>query len=184
MGMGEPLLNVDHVLAAARLLPELGITHRRTTISTVGWLPALRRFVDEVEEPIRLALSLHAADPRLRSRLMPVNDRYPLPDVLAECRRYFELRHRKVFVEYVLLGGVNDSAQHARELAALLDPKVFKVNLIPYNPTGRYDASSRDTIAAFKHVLDRARVPATVRLTRGRDIAAACGQLAAARIGV
>jgi 23S rRNA (adenine2503-C2)-methyltransferase len=184
MGMGEPLLNVDHVLAAARLLPELGITHRRTTISTVGWLPALRRFVDEVEEPIRLALSLHAADPRLRSRLMPVNDRYPLPDVLAECRRYFELRHRKVFVEYVLLGGVNDSPEHARELAALLDPKVFKVNLIPYNPTGRYDASSRDTIAAFKHVLDRAHIPSTVRLTRGRDIAAACGQLAAARIGV
>jgi 23S rRNA (adenine2503-C2)-methyltransferase len=184
MGMGEPLLNVDHVLAAARLLPELGITHRRTTISTVGWLPALRRFVDEVDEPIRLALSLHAADPRLRSRLMPVNDRYPLPDVLAECRRYFELRHRKVFVEYVLLGGVNDSPAHARELAALLEPKVFKVNLIPYNPTGRYDASSRDTIAAFKHVLDRARVPATVRLTRGRDIAAACGQLAAARIRV
>jgi len=181
MGMGEPLLNVDHVLAAARLLPEPGITHRRTTISTVGWLPALRRFVDEVEEPIRLALSLHAADPGLRSQLMPVNDRYPLPDVLAECRRYFELRHRKVFVEYVLLGGVNDSPQHARELAALLDPKIFKVNLIPYNPTGRFEGSSRDTIAAFKHVLDRARVPATVRLTRGRDIAAACGQLAAAR---
>ena len=183
MGMGEPLLNLDHVLAAARLLPELGITHRRTTISTVGWLPALRRFVDVVEEPIRLALSLHAADPGLRSRLMPVNDRYPLPDVLAECRRYFELRHRKVFVEYVLLGGVNDSPQHARELAALLDPKVFKVNLIPYNPTGRYEGSSRDTVAAFKHVLDRARVPATVRLTRGRDIAAACGQLAAAPTG-
>ena len=184
MGMGEPLLNVDHVLAAARLLPELGITHRRTTISTVGWLPALRRFVDEVEEPIRLALSLHAADPGLRSRLMPVNDRYPLPDVLAECRRYFELRRRKVFVEYVLLDGVNDSPQHARELAALLDPKAFKVNLIPYNPTGRYEGSSRDTIAAFKHVLDRARVPATVRLTRGRDIAAACGQLAAERVSV
>jgi 23S rRNA (adenine2503-C2)-methyltransferase len=184
MGMGEPLLNVDHVLAAARLLPELGITHRRTTISTVGWLPALRRFVDEVEEPIRLALSVHAADPGLRSRLMPVNDRYPLPDVLAECRRYFELRRRKVFVEYVLLDGVNDSPQHARELAALLDPKAFKVNLIPYNPTGRYEGSSRDTIAAFKHVLDRARVPATVRLTRGRDIAAACGQLAAERVSV
>ena len=184
MGMGEPLLNVDHVLAAARLLPELGITHRRTTISTVGWLPALRRFVDEVEEPIRLALSLHAADPGLRSRLMPVNDRYPLPDVLAECRRYFELRRRKVFVEYVLLDGVNDSPQHARELAALLDPKAFKVNLIPYNPTGKYEGSSRDTIAAFKHVLDRARVPATVRLTRGRDIAAACGQLAAERVSV
>jgi 23S rRNA (adenine2503-C2)-methyltransferase len=182
MGMGEPLLNLDHVLAAARRLPDVGITHRRTTISTVGWLPALRRFVDEVDEPIRLALSLHAADPALRSRLMPVNDRYPLPEVLAECRRYFELRHRKVFVEYVLLAGVNDAPEHARELAALLDPKVFKVNLIPYNPTGMYDGSSRDAIAAFKHVLDRARVPATVRLTRGRDIAAACGQLAAERV--
>jgi 23S rRNA (adenine2503-C2)-methyltransferase len=181
MGMGEPLLNLDHVLAAARRLPELGITHRRTTISTVGWLPALTRFVDEVEEPIRLALSLHAADGGLRSRIMPVNDRYPLDDVLAECRRYFELRHRKVFVEYVMLAGVNDSPADARELAAVLDPKVFKVNLIPYNPTGMYEGSSRDAIAAFKHVLERARLPSTVRLTRGRDIAAACGQLAAAR---
>jgi 23S rRNA (adenine2503-C2)-methyltransferase len=181
MGMGEPLLNLDHVLAAARRLPETGITHRRTTISTVGWLPALRRFVDEVDEPIRLALSIHAADGGLRSKLMPVNDRYPLPEVLAECRRYFELRHRKVFVEYVLLADVNDSAAHARELAELLDPKIFKVNLIPYNPTGMYDGSSREAIGAFKHVLDRARLPSTVRLTRGRDIAAACGQLAATR---
>ncbi|HKP09298.1 MAG TPA: 23S rRNA (adenine(2503)-C(2))-methyltransferase RlmN [Gaiella sp.] len=181
MGMGEPFLNYDEVLAAARRLPEIGITHRRTTISTVGWLPGLTRFVDEVEEPIRLALSIHAADPRLRSSIMPVNDRYPLPSVLAECRRYFELRHRKVFVEYVMLAGVNDSVERARELADLLEPTVFKVNLIPYNPTGRYDGSSRDAIAAFKGVLDRARLPSTVRLTRGRDIAAACGQLAATR---
>src|SRR5688500_10430743 len=181
MGMGEPFLNYDEVLAAARRLPDVGITHRRTTISTVGWLPGLKRFVDEVEEPIRLALSIHAADPRLRSKLMPVNDRYPLSSVLDECRRYFELRHRKVFVEYVLLAGVNDSPDRAKELAKLLDPTIFKVNLIPYNPTGRYDGSSRDAIAAFKHVLDRARIPATVRLTRGRDIAAACGQLAATR---
>lgn len=179
MGMGEPFLNVDEVLAAARRLPDVGITHRRTTISTVGWLPGLTRFVDEVEEPIRLALSLHAADPKLRSQLMPVNDRYPLADVLAECRRHAELRHRKVYVEYVMLAGVNDSPEQARELAALLDPKAFKVNLIPYNPTGQFVGSSRDAIAAFKHVLDRARLPATVRLTRGRDIAAACGQLAA-----
>ena len=181
MGMGEPFLNYDEVLAAARRLPEIGITHRRTTISTVGWMPGLTRYVDEVEEPIRLALSIHAADPRLRSELMPVNDRYPLPSVLAECRRYFELRHRKVFVEYVLLAGVNDSPARAAELAELLDPKVFKVNLIPYNPTGMYDGSSREAIAAFKRVLDKARIPSTVRLTRGRDIAAACGQLAATR---
>jgi 23S rRNA (adenine2503-C2)-methyltransferase len=179
MGMGEPFLNYDHVLAAARLLPDVGITHRRTTISTVGWLPGLTRFVDEVEEPIRLALSLHAADPRLRSQLMPVNDRYPLDDVLAECRRYVALRGRRVYVEYVMLAGVNDSTAAAGRLAAALDRDLFKVNLIPYNPTGRFDGSSRDTIAAFKAVLDRARLPATVRLTRGRDIAAACGQLAA-----
>ena len=181
MGMGEPFLNVDAVLESARRLPDLGITHRRTTISTVGWMPGLRRFVDEVEEPIRLALSIHAADPALRSELMPVNDRYPLEDVLAECRRYFELRRRKVFVEYVMLAGVNDSPARARELAALLDGRTFKVNLIPYNPTGMFEGSSRGAIDAFKAVLDRARIPATVRLTRGRDIEAACGQLASAR---
>ena len=153
MGMGEPMLNLDAVLEAARRLPDLGVTHRRTTISTVGWLPGLTRFVDEVEEPIRLALSLHAPTDALRSELMPVNDRYPLEDVLAECRRYVELRGRKVFVEYVLLAGVNDEPEHAAELAKLLDPKVFKVNLIPYNPTGMYDGSSRDAIARFKAVL-------------------------------
>jgi len=179
MGMGEPFINFDNVVAAARKLPDIGITPRRTTISTVGWLPGLTRFIDEVDEPIRLALSLHAASPGLRSSLMPVNDRYPLPDVLAECLRYVELRGRKVYVEYVMLEGVNDTPRHAAELAAILDPRSFKVNLIPYNPTGMYGGSSRDAIAAFKHVLDRARIPATVRLTRGRDIAAACGQLAA-----
>jgi 23S rRNA (adenine2503-C2)-methyltransferase len=182
MGMGEPLMNLDPVLEAARRLPDLGITHRRTTISTVGWLPGLTRFIDEVNEPIRLALSLHAPGATLRSRLMPVNDRYPLPEVLAECRRYVELRHRRVFVEYVLLAGVNDSPEQAEELARLLGPEGFKVNLIPYNPTGRFEGSSRETIAAFKSVLDRRHVPATVRLTRGREIAAACGQLAAAAI--
>jgi 23S rRNA (adenine2503-C2)-methyltransferase len=179
MGMGEPMLNVDAAIDAARRLPDVGVTHRRTTISTVGWLPGLARFVDEVEEPIRLALSLHAPADALRSEIMPVNDRFPLEDVLAECRRYFDLRGRKVFVEYVMLAGVNDSPRHARELAELLDRHVFKVNLIPYNPTGMYDGSSREAIAAFKAVLDGARLPSTVRLTRGRDIAAACGQLAA-----
>jgi 23S rRNA (adenine2503-C2)-methyltransferase len=180
MGMGEPMLNLDKVLAAARRLPDLGITHRRTTVSTVGWLPGLTRFVDEVQEPIRLALSLHAPEDALRSRLMPVNDRYPLADVLAECERHFQLRRRKVFVEYVMLAGVNDRVEQARQLAELLDRRAFKVNLIPYNPTGQFEGSSRRAIDAFKSVLDRAGLPATVRLTRGRDIAAACGQLAAA----
>jgi 23S rRNA (adenine2503-C2)-methyltransferase len=178
MGMGEPFMNVDAVLAAARRLPELGVTHRRTTISTVGWVPGLTRFVEDVTEPIRLALSLHSADPELRSELMPVNDRYPLADVVALCRTHWERTNRRVFVEYVMLAGVNDSPAQARLLASLLGRDAFKVNLIPYNPTGLYDGSSRDAIAAFKGVLDRARIPATVRLTRGRDIAAACGQLA------
>jgi 23S rRNA (adenine2503-C2)-methyltransferase len=181
MGMGEPMLNIDEVLAAARRLPDLGITHRRTTISTVGWLPGLTRFVDEVDEPIRLALSLHAPDDELRSRIMPVNDRYPLAGVIAECRRHAAATNRRVFVEYVLLADVNDSPLHARALAELLGPDEFKVNLIPYNPT-RDDlkGSSRERVAAFKRELERAHVPATLRLTRGRDIEAACGQLASA----
>ena len=182
MGMGEPMLNLDAVLEAARLLPDVGITHRRTTISTVGWLPGLQRFVDDVEQPIRLALSLHAPTDELRSELMPVNDRFPLRDVIAECVRYFALRRRKVFVEYVMLAGVNDRYEQARELARLLNPRFFKVNLIPYNATGAaFEGSSRKAIAAFRRVLADEGLTATVRLTRGRDIAAACGQLAATR---
>jgi 23S rRNA (adenine2503-C2)-methyltransferase len=180
MGMGEPMLNLDEVMGAARRLPDVGITHRRTTISTVGWLPGLKRFVDEVDEPIRLALSLHAADDELRSHIMPVNDRYPLRDIVAECRRHFAMRNRRVFVEYVMLAGVNDSRADARALASVLGREGFKVNLIPYNPTGMYDGSSRDHIARFREELEHAHVPVTVRLTRGRDIEAACGQLAAA----
>jgi 23S rRNA (adenine2503-C2)-methyltransferase len=180
MGMGEPMLNLDEVLAAARRLPDVGITHRRTTISTVGWLPGLTRFVDEIDMPIRLALSLHAADGELRSQIMPVNDRFPLRAVVDECRRHFALTRRRVFVEYVMLAGVNDSRADARALASLLGHEGFKVNLIPYNPTGMYDGSDRDHIARFREELEHAHVPVTVRLTRGRDIEAACGQLAAA----
>jgi 23S rRNA (adenine2503-C2)-methyltransferase len=179
MGMGEPMLNLDNVLAAARRLPDLGITHRRTTISTVGWIPGLRRFVDEVSEPIRLALSLHAPEDALRSELMPVNDRYPLADVVALCHEHHRRTGRKVFVEYVLLAGVNDRVEQARQLAALLDQKAFKVNLIPYNPTGLYSGSTRKAIESFRATLAGEGVVATVRLTRGRDIEAACGQLAA-----
>ena len=177
MGMGEPMMNLDAVLEACERLPDLGISHRRTSISSVGWLPGLSRFAD-VELPVRLALSLHAPDAALRSELMPVNERYPLDAVLAVCERYYARRRRKVFVEYVLLAGINDRVEQARSLALLLDPKIYKVNLIPYNPTGAYEASSPRAIAAFKAVLDAARLPATVRLTRGRDIDAACGQLA------
>jgi 23S rRNA (adenine2503-C2)-methyltransferase len=178
MGMGEPMMNLEAVVDACRLLPDVGVTHRRTAISTVGWLPGLERFAD-LELPLRLALSLHAPDDELRSRLMPVNDRYPLRDVLAACSRYHERRRRKVFVEYVMLADVNDRPEHARALARLLDPHVYKVNLIPYNPTGAFEGSAPAAIAGFARTLERAGLGATVRLTRGRDIAAACGQLAA-----
>jgi len=178
MGMGEPMMNLDHVLAACRRLPDVGITHRRTAISTVGWIPGIDRLA-QTDMPIRLALSLHAADTELRSQIMPVNDRYPLADVLDACVRFHEAKRRLVFVEYVMLAGVNDRYEQAVALAAMLDPKVFKVNLIPYNPTGSYDGSGPEAINAFRAVLEEHGLRATVRLTRGRDIAAACGQLAA-----
>src|SRR5256885_3851925 len=110
--MCGPMLTLDEVLGAARRLPVLGITHRRTTISTVGWLPGLRRFVDEGDEPIRLALSLHAPNDELRSRIMPGNDRYPLRDVLAECRRHFVQTNRRGYVGDGVLARVNDSPGH------------------------------------------------------------------------
>src|SRR5271170_5684012 len=134
MGMGEPMMNLDSVLAACERLPDVGITHRRTTISTVGWIPGIERLA-ESDMPIRLALSLHAADDALRTELMPVNERYPLREVIDACRAFYELKRRMVFVEYVMLAGVNDSFSQARGLAEVLDPQAFKVNLIPYNPT-------------------------------------------------
>jgi 23S rRNA (adenine2503-C2)-methyltransferase len=217
MGMGEPLLNLDAVLAACERLPDLGIAHRRTAISTVGWIPGIERLA-ECELPLRLALSLHAADEALRSELMPVNERYPLRDVLEACRAFYARKRRRIFVEYVMLAGVNDRYEQALALAELLapaprlgvparsrggsdarerrgsqlahrnsasigarEPRMFKVNLIPYNPTdSRYDGSSREAIAAFRAALEQRGIEATVRLTRGREIDAACGQLAAA----
>jgi 23S rRNA (adenine2503-C2)-methyltransferase len=217
MGMGEPMLNLDNVLAACERLPDLGIAHRRTAISTVGWIPGIERLT-ECEMPLRLALSLHAADEALRSELMPVNERYPLADVIEACRAFYERKHRRVFVEYVMLAGVNDRYEQALALARILSPThpkprgagtpwrgtphggghpkehtqrahgkqageqrcMFKVNLIPFNPTdSAYEGSSRESIAAFKGALEARGVPVTVRLTRGRDIDAACGQLAA-----
>jgi 23S rRNA (adenine2503-C2)-methyltransferase len=197
MGMGEPMLNLDNVLAACERLPDVGITHRRTTISTVGWIPGIERLA-ECDMPLRLALSLHAADEALRSELMPVNERYPLRDVIEACRAFYARKRRRVFIEYVMLAGVNDRYQQALALASLLRAAradaapIFKVNLIPYNPSGSdpgsgsdvaagaaFDGSSRESIAAFRAALESRGVPVTVRLTRGRDISAACGQLAA-----
>ncbi|MGI8748949.1 MAG: 23S rRNA (adenine(2503)-C(2))-methyltransferase RlmN [Thermoleophilaceae bacterium] len=196
MGMGEPLLNLDNVLGACERLPGLGIHPSSTTISTVGWIPGIERLTERDGPTIRLALSLHAPDDALRSELMPVNDRYPLTDVLDACRRWHEHRRRRVYVEYLMLAGVNDSPEQALALARVLTPhEAFKVNLIPYNeppvlarpaPGVRSSGgdsgltgSSREAIDAFLGALHDNGVPATVRLTRGRDIDAACGQLAA-----
>ena len=179
MGMGEPMMNLDAVLASARRLPDIGITHRRTTVSTVGWIPGIDRLA-ATDMPLRLAFSLHAADDALRSQIMPVNDRYPLSEVLAACEAHYAKKRRQIFIEYVMLAGVNDGYAQAVQLAKLLDPRIFKVNLIPFNPTdATYEGSSREAIAAFKAALEEHGMTATVRLTRGRDIDAACGQLAA-----
>jgi 23S rRNA (adenine2503-C2)-methyltransferase len=189
MGMGEPMMNLDNVLAACERLPDLGVTHRRITISTVGWIPGIERLTEQ-PMPLRLALSLHAADEALRSELMPVNERYPLSEVIEACRAFYAYKRRRVFVEYVMLAGVNDRYEQALALANVLSagrsdaPPIFKVNLIPYNPTDSgggapFMGSSRESIAAFRAALESRGVPVTVRLTRGRDIAAACGQLAA-----
>jgi 23S rRNA (adenine2503-C2)-methyltransferase len=170
------------VLGACERLPELGVATSHTAISTVGWIPGIERLASE-GPAVRLALSLHAPEDALRSELMPVNERYPLADVMEAVLRWHAARKRQVFVEYLMLDGVNDRYEQALELAALLQPRrAFKVNLIPYNPTdAEFRGSGRDAIAAFRAALEQRGVRATVRLTRGRDIDAACGQLAARR---
>jgi 23S rRNA (adenine2503-C2)-methyltransferase len=180
MGMGEPMMNLDNVLGACERLPDIGIHPSSTTISTVGWIPGIERLTERDGPTIRLALSLHAPDDALRSELMPVNDRYPLADVLEACRAWHEQRRRRVYIEYLMLDGVNDRPEQAVQLATVLTPhEAFKVNLIPYNPTDSgLTGSSREAIDTFVSTLHDHGVPATVRLTRGRDIDAACGQLA------
>ncbi len=181
MGMGEPLMNLDAVLTACERLPDVGISTAHTTISTVGWVPGIERLAKEGPR-VRLALSVHAAEGDVRSGLMPVNDRYPLAQVIEACLRWREARKRRIYVEYLMLAGVNDDPDQALVLAEVLQPReAFKVNLIPFNPTpGELTGSSRQAIDAFREVLRHRGIPTTVRLTRGRDIDAACGQLAAA----
>ena len=177
MGMGEPLMNYAAVLTAVRSLPDLGIGLRHTAISTAGWVPGIDRLAGE-GLPVKLALSLHAPDDELRRTLMPVTARFPIAEVLAACKRLYAVRRRKVLVEYLMLAGVNDHREQARALARLLNPKVFKLNLIPYNETGAFRGSGRPAIDAFRETLVKSGLEATVRVARGREIEAACGQLA------
>jgi 23S rRNA (adenine2503-C2)-methyltransferase len=182
MGMGEPLLNLDHVIPALRLMLDdnaYGLSRRRVTVSTAGVVPAMDRLRDEC--PVALAVSLHAPNDALRDRLVPVNRKYPLAELIAACNRYLEKAPRDfITFEYVMLEDVNDADAHARELVALAARVRSKFNLIPFNPfpNSGFKRSSPERIRRFAERLQRAGQAVTTRKTRGDDIAAACGQLA------
>jgi 23S rRNA (adenine2503-C2)-methyltransferase len=182
MGMGEPLLNLDNVIPALRLMLDdnaYGLSRRRVTVSTSGVIPGMDRLRDEC--PVALAVSLHASNDALRDRLVPVNRKYPLRELLAACNRYLERAPRDfITFEYVMLDGVNDADAHARELVGLAERVPCKFNLIPFNPFPRseFTRSSAERIGRFSEILRQAGLTVTTRKTRGDDIAAACGQLA------
>ena len=182
MGMGEPLLNLDNVIPALRLMLDdnaYGLSRRRVTVSTAGVIPGIDRLRDEC--PVALAVSLHAPNDALRDKLVPVNRKYPLAQLVKACNRYLDKAPRDfITFEYVMLDGVNDSDEHARELVALAGKVKSKFNLIPFNPFPRseFKRSSPERIRRFADILARAGLTATTRKTRGDDIAAACGQLA------
>lgn len=183
MGMGEPFHNYDAVMEAVALLNDphgFGLGHRHITISTVGLVDKIDRFAGEHLQ-VNLAISLHAPTDEVRSRFMPVNRRFPLESLMAACERYVRKTNRKVFFEYVMLAGVNDSAACARALAELMRGHLYHVNLIPYNatPDAAFAATPESRIWEFAGILEAAGVPVTVRQNMGRDIAAACGQLQA-----
>ncbi|MCW2956265.1 MAG: radical protein [Thermoleophilia bacterium] len=187
MGMGEPFHNYDNVLGALTELADprgAGIAPRRMTVSTVGWVPGIERLAAD-PLGVRLALSLHAPTDELRSELMPVNRRFPIARLMEACVQYQSATGRSIFIEYLLLAGRNDSLEHARELARLLHAHAvpgagFHVNLIAYNPTGTDLAGSSDpTVQAFRDELRALGLPTSWRISRARDIAGACGQLAA-----
>lgn len=183
MGMGEPLANYESLRAAlGLLLAEDGpnFSHRRVTVSTSGLVPAMRRLGEET--PVKLAVSLNATTDAQRDEIMPINRRWPIAEVLAACRDFPTRNGRRITFEYVLLAGVNDAPEDARRLAALLRGIPAKVNLIPYNenPGLGFRAPAEDRISAFQEDLAARNLTAVVRRDRGRDISAACGQLAVA----
>lgn len=182
MGMGEPLLNLDAVLLSLKLLHDpngLGHSARSLSISTIGVPAGIRRLARE-EPQVNLALSLHAPDDELRTRLIPANRRFPLRDVLSACDDHFTMTRRKLFIEYLLLAGVNDSPRQANVLADLIRGRVVAVNLIPWNPgCGDFRPSPTEALVAFLNALKTRGIEVSVRESRGRSIAGACGQLVA-----
>jgi len=182
MGMGEPLANFDNVLTALRLMLDdhaYGLSRRRVTVSTSGVVPAMDRLREEC--PVALAVSLHASNDALRDRLVPINQKYPLRELMAACQRYLERAPRDfVTFEYVMLDGINDSDAHARELVALVSDTPCKFNLIPFNPfpNAGFERSPAERIRRFAGILLEAGIVTTTRKTRGDDVDAACGQLA------
>jgi 23S rRNA (adenine2503-C2)-methyltransferase len=181
MGMGEPLANFDRVWAAVeRLHAEMGLSARHLTLSTVGLVPGIRRLAGETL-PVNLAVSLHAANDELRDELVPINRRYPLDVLAAACAEYVAASGRRLSIEWALIHGVNDRPQDVAELATFARPLAAHVNLIPLNPTPGYAVvgSSPARVRGFRDELSASGVNATIRVTRGADIDAACGQLAA-----
>lgn len=183
MGMGEPFHNYDAVLEAIERLNDpkgLNLGARRFTISTVGIIPGIRRFTAEKRQ-VNLAISLHAANDTLRSALLPVNRKYPLTELMEACREYVAYTNRRLTFEWALIRDVNDTPEHAHELASLLKGLLCHVNVIPLNPTTNYPGKATTEVRAreFKQALESKGIPCTIRLRRGIDIAAGCGQLAA-----
>jgi 23S rRNA (adenine2503-C2)-methyltransferase len=182
MGQGEPLLNFENVFAALRILLDaqgVGLSPKHVTLSTSGIVPGIERMAKEKLRP-KLAISLNASDDQQRNRLMPINKKYPLQELIAACRRYPLRNWEHLTFEYVLLGGLNDSAADARRVAKLLRPlERVKVNLIPWNPGELpFKESGERQIEQFRRILTDRDIPAFVRYSRGRDVMAACGQLA------
>jgi len=183
MGMGEPLMNYDATWKAIRRLNEhrgFNLGARHFTISTAGWVPGIRDMANE-KQAVGLAISLHAANDELRNQLVPLNRRYPLAVLLRACREYTRRTRRRITFEYALMDGINDTPVHAKELAELTQGLLRHVNIIPLNPTseGDFRPASRDSIESFLRALDVSGVPYTLRVSRGADIQAGCGQLRA-----
>ncbi len=182
MGMGEPFHNYENTMAAIDTLNDAdgyNFGARRFTISTVGLVPQIKKFADE-QRQVNLAISLHAADDAERLEIMPINKRYKIDDVIQACRYYVEKTHRRVTFEWALISGVNDTPEVARRLASRLKGLLCHVNAIPLNPTEGYhgEATDRQRAMAFKEILEQAGIECTIRMRRGIDINAGCGQLA------